>query len=161
MQNMERAGNNKVIIRKGMPEDIPALFSLVQELAIFEKAEGEVVTTEELYVQLFEEKLFDFFVAEENSVIHGIALFYLTFSTWKGKMMYLEDFVVYPEQRGRGIGRLLFEAVIEEAKLLECTLMKWQLLDWNVDALRFYEKYDSIIEKNWWNGKLFFSEADQ
>lgn len=156
MKNTKRAENKEVVIRKGSSEDIPALYALVQELAIFEKAEDEVVTTVELYHRLFDEKLFDFFVAEENNTIHGIALFYLTFSTWKGKMMYLEDFVVYPEQRGRGIGRLLFEAVIEEAKSLECTMMKWQLLDWNVDALHFYEKYDAIIEKNWWNGKLFF-----
>jgi len=160
MQNKEKTENNNVMIRKGRSEDISVLFALVKELAVFEKAAEEVITTEELYHRLFDEKLFDFFVAEENNTVHGIALFYLTFSTWKGKMMYLEDFVVYPEQRGRGIGRLLFEAVIEEAKELECTMMKWQLLDWNVDALRFYEKYDAIIEKDWWNGKLFFNESD-
>lgn len=148
--------NSGIVIRKGTADDIPAVFSLVEELAIYEKAEHEVVTNIELYEKLFKESLFDFFVAEEKGEVHGIALYYFTFSTWKGKMMYLEDFVVFPEQRGRGIGRLLFEAVIEEAKASECAMMKWQVLDWNVDAHRFYEKYDATLEKDWWNGKLFF-----
>lgn len=156
MDKKERVRQSNMIIRKGRTDDIPAVFTLVEELAVYEKAKHEVVTTEELYQKLFREGLFDFFVAEEEGEVHGIALFYLTFSTWKGKMMYLEDFVVFPEQRGRGIGQLLFDAVIREAKALECTMMKWQVLDWNVDAHRFYEKYDAVIEKNWWNGKLFF-----
>lgn len=156
MNEKEREEQTDIIVRKGRPGDIPAVFSLVEELAVYEKAEHEVVTTEELYQKLFREGLFDFFVAEEKGEVHGIALYYLTFSTWKGKMMYLEDFVVFPDQRGRGIGQLLFEAVIREAKVLECSMMKWQVLDWNVDAHRFYEKYDAVIEKNWWNGKLFF-----
>lgn len=154
MEEMEEQSN--IIIRKGTSDDIPAVFSLVEELAVYEKAEHEVVTSIDLYQKLYKESLFDFFVAEERGKVQGIALYYLTFSTWKGKMMYLEDFVVFPEERGRGIGQLLFEAVIEEAKVLECTLMKWQVLDWNVDAHRFYEKYDAILEKDWWNGKLFF-----
>lgn len=146
----------KIKIRKGTPDDIPVVFSLVEELAAYEKAEHEVETTEDLYQKLFEEKLFDFFVAEEGGEVHGIALYYLTFSTWKGKMMYLEDFVVFPDQRGHGLGQALFDAVIGEAKSLGCSMMKWEVLDWNEDAIRFYVKNNAILEKNWWNGKLFF-----
>src|SRR5690625_6957116 len=119
MQNKEKTENNNVMIRKGRSEDISVLFALVKELAVFEKAAEEVITTEELYHRLFDEKLFDFFVAEENNTVHGIALFYLTFSTWKGKMMYLEDFVVYTEQRGSGVGRLFFEEVLGEVRDME------------------------------------------
>lgn len=143
-------------IRKGKPEDIAGVFSLVQELAEFEEAPDEVITTEEEYLGLFAEGLFDFIVAESQDEIVGIALFYFTFSTWKGKMMYLEDFVVRQLHRRIGIGKALFEGVIDEAKKTDCALMKWQVLDWNEKATRFYEKYDATLEKNWWNGKIYF-----
>lgn len=143
-------------IRKGKPEDIAGVFSLVQELAEFEEAPDEVITTEEEYLELFTEGLFDFIVAESPDEIVGIALFYFTFSTWKGKMMYLEDFVVRQVHRRKGIGKALFEGVIDEAKKTDCALMKWQVLDWNEKATRFYEKYDATLEKNWWNGKIYF-----
>lgn len=143
-------------IRKGKAEDISGVYSLVQELAEFEEAPDEVITSEEEYLRLFSEGLFDFIVAESKGDIVGIALFYFTFSTWKGKMMYLEDFVVRQIHRRKGIGKALFEGVIEEAKKTDCALMKWEVLDWNEKAIQFYEKYDATLEKNWWNGKLFF-----
>lgn len=142
-------------IRKGMQEDINGLYCLVQELALFEKAPDEVVTTEEEYKRLFYDKLFDFIVAEDEGKIVGIALYYFTFSTWKGKMLYLEDFVVRKACRGQGIGKALFDAVIEEAKRTDCALMKWEVLDWNANAIRFYERYDATFEKGWWNGKIY------
>lgn len=143
-------------IRKGKTEDINDLFSLVQELADFEKAPEEVITSVDEYVREYEDGLFDFYVASKDGEIAGIALYYMTFSTWKGKMLYLEDFVVRQNMRGRGIGKALFDAVIEEAKRLDCASMKWQVLDWNETAVRFYEQYDASIEKDWWNGKLYF-----
>lgn len=143
-------------IRKGTAEDIPGVYSLVQELADFENAPDEVITTEEEYIRLYNEALFDFIVAESKDDIVGIALFYYTFSTWKGKMMYLEDFVVRKEHRRKGIGKALFEGVIEVAERTDCALMKWQVLDWNEKAIRFYDKYDSTFDKEWWNGKIYF-----
>ncbi|MBY5957695.1 GNAT family N-acetyltransferase [Membranicola marinus] len=143
-------------IRKGHTGDIEGVFSLVKELAEFEKAPDEVITTEAEYLALYKEGLFDFLVAESNEKIVGIALYYFTFSTWKGKMLFLEDFVVRQELRGIGIGKALFDGVIEQARKTDCALMKWEVLDWNENAIRFYEKYDATIEKNWWDGKLFF-----
>lgn len=143
-------------IRKGRETDISDLFSLVKELAVYEKAPHEVVTTEHEYIQLFREDLFEFLVAEKEGKISGVALYFFTFSTWKGKVLFLEDFVVFPELRGQGIGSRLFEAVMQEAKSRDCAMMKWEVLDWNEDAIRFYEKYDVVLEKNWWDGKIFF-----
>lgn len=80
----------------------------------------------------------------------------MAWSTWKGKMLYLEDFVVKENVRGHGVGKLLFDALIAEAKRLDCVMMKWQVLDWNIPAIRFYEKYDTVFDKEWWNGKIYF-----
>lgn len=143
-------------IRKGSVADMPGVYSLVKELAVFEKAPDEVVTTQEEYVQLYQEGLFELIIAQSAHEIVGIALYYYTFSTWKGKMLYLEDFVVRQAHRRAGIGQALFEAVIEEAKRTDCAMMKWQVLDWNESAIDFYEKYDATFDKGWWNGKLFF-----
>jgi GNAT superfamily N-acetyltransferase len=88
----------------------------------------------------------------------GMVLYYLTYSTWKGKMMYLEDFVVKEKNRGKGIGKALYEAFIEEAKHQQCQLAKWQVLDWNEPAIQFYTQNNAILEKNWWNCKVFFNK---
>ena len=143
-------------IRKGTTGDIPGVYSLVEELAVYEKAPDEVVTTPEEYVELLNDGLFELIVAEAEGEIVGMALYYYTFSTWKGKMLYLEDFVVRQNQRGKGIGQAVFQAVIEEAQRTNCAMMKWQVLDWNEPAIRFYDKYQAVFDKGWWNGKLFF-----
>lgn len=143
-------------IRKGLQEDMGGVFQLVQELAEFENAPDEVITTEEEYKRLYEDGLFELLVAEADGQIVGISLFYYTFSTWKGKMLYLEDFVVKKSFRKQGIGKALFDATIHEARKTNCALMKWQVLDWNEKAIQFYDKYDATFDKEWWNGKLFF-----
>ena len=143
-------------IRKGTVDDISGVFSLVKELAHFEKTPDEVVTTVDEYVRLFREGLFELFVADNGREIVGIALYYYTFSTWKGKMLYLEDFVVRQKHRRSGVGRALFDKVIEEARRQDCALMKWQVLDWNESAIQFYAQYQAEFDKGWWKGKLFF-----
>ena len=129
---------------------------MVVELAVFEKEPEAVKIDAEYYLKCFNEKIFDCIVAENNQTIIGIALFYMTFSTWKGKMLYLEDFVVKNEWRNKGIGQKLWDAYINEAKRLDCPLVKWQVLDWNETAVKFYEKNGATIEKEWWNGKIIF-----
>ncbi len=146
------------VIRKGRTEDMAGVFSLVEELAIYEKAPDEVVTTPQEYVQLYDSGLFELIVAESAGEIVGIALYYYTFSTWKGKMLYLEDFVVRQKYRRTGVGRALFDAVIQKGRETDCALMKWQVLNWNESAIRFYERYEAEFDKGWWNGKLFFKE---
>jgi len=130
---------------------------LVRELAIYEKAEEEFTASLQDYYRDFEKGVFHILVAEESEQVIGMALYYLAYSTWKGKMLYLEDFVVQEAQRRRGVGQMLFDALAEEAKQMGCRLLKWQVLDWNSPAIAFYEKQSATIEQGWWNGKIFLS----
>ncbi|GJM34399.1 MAG: N-acetyltransferase [Saprospiraceae bacterium] len=136
-------------------KDIPAIHDLVRELAVYEKAEEEFTASLEDYYRDFEEGVFDVLVAEMDQTVCGMALYYMTYSTWKGKMLYLEDFVVKQTHRRHGIGQVLFDGFLQLAKQKECRIVKWQVLDWNTPALRFYEKNKAIIERDWWNGKIF------
>ena len=148
-----------IFIRKAVEADIPAIFALVKELAVYEKAPDAVIATEKSYLEDFTAGFFSAHVAEWDGQIVGMALYYPAYSTWKGKMLYLEDFVVKSGCRRAGIGQLLFDAFVAEARDRNCVLIKWQVLDWNAPALRFYEKNKAIIESEWWNGKLFLTEA--
>ncbi len=148
-----------VIIRKAQKKDLPFIHELVRELAIYEKAEEEFIASLEEYEKDFEEGVFESIVAEAEGQIAGMVLYYMTYSTWKGRMLYLEDFVVGEKFRRRGIGQQLFDAFLEAAKTEGCRLVKWQVLDWNQPAIDFYEKNNATIEKEWWNGKLFFKST--
>lgn len=144
-----------VSIRQAERSDIPGIFALVQELALYEKAPEAVITSVKTYEDDFDAAHFEAFVAEIEGKIVGMALYYMAFSTWKGKMLYLEDFVVQETHRRSGAGQLLFDAFLAKAKEKKCSLVKWQVLDWNEPAIRFYEKNNAIIEQEWWNGKIF------
>jgi len=146
-----------VRVRRGESRDLPAVHELVRELAIYEKAEEEFTASLQDYYRDFEKGVFHILVAEESEQVIGMALYYLAYSTWKGKMLYLEDFVVQEAQRRRGVGQMLFDALAEEAKQMGCRLLKWQVLDWNSPAIAFYEKQSATIEQGWWNGKIFLS----
>ena len=144
-------------IRKAQYRDLDQILYLVKELALFEKEPTAVTATLETYQEAWNSKLIDAIVAEENNQVVGMALFYDTFSTWKGRMLYLEDFVVAESHRSRGIGKLIFDELFLEAERRKCILVKWQVLDWNSGAVKFYEKYGATIEKEWWNGKKYLA----
>lgn len=142
-------------IRIAQKEDIPAIHQLVRELAIYEKEEAAFTATLEDYYQDFADHVFEAQVAIADNQVVGMILYYMTYSTWKGKMLYLEDFVVQEAFRGKGIGQKLFDAYLDTARAKGCRLTKWQVLDWNQPAIDFYEKNKAIIEKEWWNAKIF------
>jgi len=146
----------QVNVRKASKKDLKAIHQLVYELAVYEKAGDEFVASLQDYEDNFEQNAFFALVAELEDNIVGMAIYYPAYSTWKGPMMYLEDFVVKGEYRRHGIGDQLFEAFLEDARERGCTMVKWQVLDWNEPALRFYEKKKAVIEKEWWNGKILF-----
>lgn len=146
------------IIRKAEQKDLPAIHALVRELAIYEKAEHEFVASLEDYQTDFEAGIYEAHLAEVDGKVVGMALYYMTYSTWKGRMLYLEDFVVLGAYRRLGLGQQLFDAYLEEARKQKCRVVKWQVLDWNEPALRFYRKNNAVIEKEWWNGKIFLTE---
>ncbi len=147
---------SKVNIRVAVKTDCERLLELINELALYERAPEEVTVT----LAEFEEAGFGknpvwkAFVAELDGIIQGFALYYIRYSTWKGCRLYLEDFLVTESLRGKGIGKILFETIIQEAKDLGFNGMTWQVLDWNEPALNFYKKYEAQIESGWLNGSL-------
>lgn len=141
-------------VRKGKESDIAALMILIHELAEFEKAPEKVANTkDQLLADWREHQAFDFLVAEMDDQVVGISLYYPRYSTWNGRCFYLEDLYVKPEMRGNGIGLALLKATAEEARQAGAGRLDWQVLDWNVDAVRFYERIGAHIEKEWWNCK--------
>jgi GNAT superfamily N-acetyltransferase len=146
----------ETMIRKGTEADIAQALNLVRELAAYEKAPLEVeVTPEEMTAWGFgPDKQFDFFVAEEHGVILGLALYYFKYSTWKGKCLFLEDIIVTESQRGKGLGKLLFDRIVEVSKEAKVRRMEWQVLDWNTPAIEFYKKYNTGLDGEWINCRL-------
>jgi len=140
-------------IRRAVKEDCVSMLALIHELAVFERAPEEVTVT----IGHFTESGFGTspvwwaFVAEENNTIIGFALYYIRYSTWKGQRLYLEDFIVTEAARGKGVGTLLFDRIIEEAKEKHLNGVVLQVLDWNEPAIRFYKKYNAYIESGWLN----------
>jgi GNAT superfamily N-acetyltransferase len=143
-------------LRVAKKEDCLRLLELVNELALYEKAPQEVtVTLQEFEDAGFGNKpIWKAFVAETGGLIIGFAIYYVRYSTWKGSRMYLEDLIVTESMRGKGIGKLLFNQLIAEAKELGFSGMVWQVLDWNEPALNFYKKYEARIESGWLNASL-------
>ena len=142
-----------VKIRRAEKKDCSRMLELIKELAEYERAPNEVTVSKEH----FEESGFGknpvwwAFVAEVDGYIQGFALYYVRYSTWKGQAMYLEDIIVTEKMRGRQIGRMLFERLIEEAKEKKWTRIVWQVLEWNEPAINFYKKYNARLDAEWIN----------
>ncbi len=147
-----------VIIRKGVREDVPVMFELIKELALYEKAPDEVTNTvEQMYIDGFgENPIFGSIVAEYEGEVVGMALYYYRYSTWKGKRLYLEDLIVSEKMRGKGMGEKLLEAIIQQGKDDACTGIMWQVLDWNEPAINFYKKFGTRMDGEWINVHLDF-----
>ena len=140
-----------MIIRKGRPDDMEAVLGLIQELAEFEKEPDAVlVTVDDLIRDGFGPvPLFHVFVAEVESEIVGIALYYYRFSTWKGKTIHLEDLVVKDKMRSTGLGYALYSEIIKQAKKDKVRRIDWNVLDWNTPAIEFYEKSGAKVLEEW------------
>src|SRR2546423_8673423 len=144
-------------IRRARKEDCKRLLELVQELADYERAPKEVTVTLDHFMEsgFGEKPVWWTFVAEVDEKIVGFALYYVRYSTWKGQAMYLEDILVTHSMRGNGIGKLLFERLIEEAKEKKFNRIIWQVLDWNEPAINFYKKYNTEFDAGWLNCSIF------
>ena len=148
-------------IRRAELKDCKRIMELVHELAVYEKAPDEVTVK----LEHFEASGFGAnpvwwgFVATspqpspkvEGEKILGFTLYYVRYSTWKGQRMYLEDFLVTEQARGKGIGKLLFDKLIQEAKEKKFSAIVWQVLKWNEPAINFYKKYNAGFDGEWYN----------
>ncbi|NMH27768.1 GNAT family N-acetyltransferase [Flavobacterium silvaticum] len=140
-----------MIIRTGTAHDMPSILKLIKELATFEREpDAVVVTVDDLIRDGFgENALFHTFVAETDSGIIGMALYYYRYSTWKGKTIHLEDLIVTESARGTGAGSALYKAVINQGKRDKVCRIEWNVLDWNTPAIDFYEKSGAKIIADW------------
>lgn len=146
-------------IRKATAADCPRMMELINELALYERAPQEVTVSPEHFLEsgFGPNPVWWAFVAELDGVVMGFALYYIRYSTWKGQRMYLEDILVTEEARGKGLGKLLMEALIAEAKERRFTGITWQVLNWNEPALNFYRKFNTRFDDEWVNGILEIS----
>lgn len=144
-------------VRPARTEDAPAIFQLIQDLATFEKAPKDVeITVEQLVQDGFGPfPAFHAWVAEaENQEIVGFALVYFRYSTWKGITLYLEDLFVKPDFRRSGAASQLMQAIMEFGKAKGCKYLQWEVLEWNKNALLFYEKWGAHFDAEWIKGRL-------
>jgi GNAT superfamily N-acetyltransferase len=146
-----------ISIRRAVKEDCSQLMLLVKELAEYEKAPHEVTVTMEHFTEsgFGPAPVWWAFVAEEQGKILGFALYYIRYSTWKGQAMYLEDIIVTEKARGKGIGRMLFDQLIIEAKEKKFNRIIWQVLEWNEPAINFYRKYNADFDAEWLNASIY------
>lgn len=146
----------EVTIRKAEARDVQAMLALVKELAVFERAPNEVtVTGDHMHDAGFGKyPVWVGWVAEVDGGIVGMAVCYERYSTWKGRRLYLEDIIVTERARGHRIGEKLFKQCAAYAVEQNYSGMLWQVLDWNVDAIRFYDRFGALYSKEWLNGSL-------
>ena len=139
------------LIREAQPEDMEHVLRLVKELAEFEREpEAVEVTSQDLINDGFgSEKNYTCFVAEHENRIVGMALVYPRYSTWKGKVIHLEDLIVTEKMRGSGLGTALLDEVVKYAHKLGVKRISWEVLDWNEPAIRFYEAKGAHVMRDW------------
>ncbi|WP_378185841.1 GNAT family N-acetyltransferase [Aquimarina sp. W85] len=143
-------------IRNANPNDMGQVLKLIHELAVFEKEpEAVEIDEEELVSEGFgEHPLFQCIVAEVEGLIVGTAIFYYRFSTWKGRSIHLEDLIVTSAMRGTGIGTALYTEVMNFANFKGVRRVEWVVLDWNKNAIDFYEKSGAVLLKDWYLAQM-------
>lgn len=146
-----------LIIRNALSSDMETVLSLIKELADFENASDQVKMTIDRLIEdgFGKEPLFKAIVAVYNGEVCGYALYYYGYSTWNGKTLYLEDFMIKSEYRRMGIGQIVFNEIKKIANQQMVKRLDWQVLDWNKTAIDFYKKNKASFEGEWLNGRLF------
>lgn len=153
------------VIRNGNPEDVPGMFRLIKDLAVFERAPEAVINTEEkLRIDGFGvNPYYRVFVAEDlkSKEIIGMALYYVAYSTWKGRIFYLDDLIVVESRRREGIGRKLLNALLQEARAENISQVRWHVLNWNKPAIDFYKKIGAEFDPEWVTCKMSREQVEE
>ena len=139
-------------IREARVDDVPAIAAMIRALAEYEKLSHACVSTEhDLQRALFgPDRAAEVLIATAGGAPAGFALFFHTFSTFLARRgLWLEDLFVYPEYRGRGIGRALLLRLAAIATARGCGRFEWAVLDWNTPAIRFYERMGATVMPDW------------
>ena len=139
------------IIRKAEAKDIATIFDLIKKLAVYEKLENDVITSEkELCENIFNKNFAKVLIAEEDEKPVGFALYFYNFSTFVGKPgIYLEDLFVEPEFRGKGYGKALLIELAKIAQAENCGRFEWSVLDWNTPSIEFYKSLGAKPMDEW------------
>ena len=139
------------IIRKAEAKDIATIFDLIKKLAVYEKLENDVITSEkELCENIFNKNFAKVLIAEEDEKPVGFALYFYNFSTFVGKPgIYLEDLFVEPEYRGKGYGKSLLIELAKIAEAENCGRLEWSVLDWNTPSIEFYKSLGAKPMDEW------------
>jgi len=143
----------EVEIREAIISDLEQVYGLIKELALFEKEEQEPSVSYEQFRTDFKDS-YDCLVAEKDSKVVGISLYYWGYSTWKGRLLYLDDLVISSDYRKQGIGSALFNATVKLAQKADAGQMRWQVLDWNKVAIDMYLKANADFYNDWLTCKL-------
>ncbi len=139
-------------IRPAIVDDAPLLMRFVRELAIYEKAEHEVLATEDdLREKMFgPDSRVEALICEQDGEAIGHAIFFMNFSTWLGKYgIFLEELYITPDKRGSGAGKAMLQRVAEIAVARDCGRFEWNVLDWNEPAIGFYESLGAEPLSEW------------
>ena len=144
--------NASLKIRLATIDDVPTIFKLIQDLAAYEKLAHEVTGSEELLKEhLFGKKVYiEVILAEIGDQAVGLALFFPNYSTFLTKPgIYLEDLFVVPECRRRGVGKALIAYLAKLVVERDYGRLEWSVLEWNVNAIAFYEKIGATVLPDW------------
>ncbi|HBV39719.1 MAG TPA: GNAT family N-acetyltransferase [Erwinia sp.] len=141
-----------ITIRQARPADAQTIYDMIYELAVYEKAPQEVVTTPDgIRETLFgEESQTEALICEVDGATVGYAVFFTSYSTWLGRNgIYLEDLYISPNARGDGAGKALIKQIAQLAVQRRCGRLEWSVLDWNQPAIDFYLSIGAVAQKEW------------
>jgi GNAT superfamily N-acetyltransferase len=149
--------SDRITIQKAKPEDVAAIHSLIKELAAYEKAPEQVITTVESMLKdgFGPNPAYQAMVAVHSKEgIVGAAVYFAAYSTWRGRILYLDDLIITQRHRKRGIGSMMFKRLAEIALAEGMDQMRWVVLDWNQPAISFYKGINAELDGEWMNGTL-------
>lgn len=139
-------------IRQATPADAKAIYDMIYELAVYEKAPEQVVTTvDEIKSSLFAcDSKTEALICEIDNQVAGYAVFFTSYSTWLGRNgIYMEDLYISPDFRGNGAGKALLRTIAQLAVKRGCGRLEWSVLDWNQPAIDFYLSIGALPQSEW------------